>query len=136
MRRLLILLYCLLFPLAGPVWAWGDCFRHNHFHSEHEHQHGVAPDLKTHGDAEDVNAAPRFHCPEHWFESDLLAASAARSNTKPQDYRHLTVSHFDAILQVASLSVEKSSIQHSGKSPPYPFLIGPSPHLLLSVFRI
>jgi len=45
-------------------------------------------------------------------------------------------SHSDLSKEQIFLSVQGDSTHHVERFPPYPFLMGLSPHLFLSVFRI
>jgi hypothetical protein len=135
-KRFLTVLLCLFFFLSGPAWVWADCFKHTHGATDEAHHHGVISAVIHHGHSEDDGSAPRFHCPQFWFDLNAVVSSLVTSKPKPLDYKDRLASYSDLSLQQFSLSLQSRSIESVEKFLSYPFLIGVSPHLLLSVFRI
>ena len=136
-KRLFISLFCLLFLFSGPLWAWADCFRHNHVGVE-EHHHGGARELLISdvGDTDHDDSGPRFHCPELRFDTESLNSLSTRPMPKPQDHEYKLASHSDLSKEQIFLSVQSDSTNHVRRFPSHPFLMSVSPYLLLSVFRI
>ena len=133
-KRLFISLFCLLFLFSGPLWAWADCFRHSH--AGVEHHHDVASVVIHDGGSEHDDSAPQFHCPQFRFDGDCLTSLSTRSMPKPQDGQYNLAVHSNLPAEQISLSVQSDFTNHIGKFPSYPFLVGVSPHLLFSIFRI
>jgi hypothetical protein len=134
MQRFLVCLFCWVFLLSGPISAWADCFRHGHGTVE-EHHHGAISDLH-HGDSGHDHSAPRVHCAQLRFDLQSLAPLSAKSDPKPRDHEYKLTSHSDLIAEQTVLNAQSFSIRNAGRFPRYPFLVGLSPHLLLSVLRI
>ncbi len=136
MKRLLVLLFCFLFPLSGPAWALVDCFGHVHGRFAALHHHDTADrGFEGSREAEHDDPSPRFHCPELQFDIDSAVFSGG--NLKPRaQYKDQLSSNIDLSTQHASLIVRRLSIESVRPFLPYAFLVGLSPHLLLSVFRI
>jgi len=136
-KRFLTVLLCLFFFLSGPAWVWADCFKHSHVATDEElHHHDLVSAVIHHGNSEDSSSGPRFHCPQFRFDLDAVVSSLVTSKPKPLEYKHRLASYSDLSLQQFSLSLQNRSIESPEKFLSYPFLIGISPHLLLSVFRI
>jgi hypothetical protein len=133
MQRFFISLFCLCFLLSGPVSAWADCFRHSH--GTVEEDHGAISE-SHHGDSEPDHSAPWFHCPQLRFDLESLASLSAKSDPKPPDHEYKLASHSDLSTEQTSLNAQSRSIAGVRRFPRHPFLVGLSPHLLLSVFRI
>jgi hypothetical protein len=89
-----------------------------------------------HADSETDHSAPRFHCPQLRFDLQSLASLSVKSDRKPRDHEYKLASHPDLSTEQTFLNAQNRSIKSAGRFPHYPFLIGLSPHLLLSVFRI
>jgi hypothetical protein len=136
MHRFFISLFCLFFLLSGPISAWAECFRHSHGAVDGQHYHGAASDLIQDADSEQDHAAPRVHCPQLRFDLQSLASLSAKSDLKPRDHEYELASHSDLSTEQTSLNVQTCSIRSPGRFPYYPFLVGISPDVLLSVFRI
>src|SRR5262249_59035965 len=110
--------------------------RHSHGVVEENDHHGVASDVIVHSGSGPDDSVPRIHCAPLRFDIESLASPSARLSTKSQDYKYRLVSAVNILLQHSSLSIPSRSIERAGRYPPYTFLIGLSPHLFLSVFRI
>ena len=136
MKRFLTVVLCLFFSLSGPAWAWADCFRHSHVGTDEAHHQEVVSDVIYHGHSEPDDSAARFHCPQLRFDFAAVVSSLVTSKPKPLEYHYRLASPSDLSLQQFSLSLQSRSIENVEKFLSYPFLIGISPHLLLSVFRI
>ena len=134
MKQILTILFSLFFQFNAISAVLADCFRHSHGVVEENHHHGTTSDVTVHSGSDHDDSVPRIHCAPLRFDIESLASSSARSNTKPQDYKYRLVSAVDMLPQHSSLSIP--TIEKAGRYPPYTFLIGLSPHLLLSVFRI
>jgi len=135
-NRFLTVVLCLFFVLSGPAWAWADCFRHSHVATDEEHHHhDLVSNVIHHGNSEDDDSGSRFHCPQFWFDLNA-SVSSLLSKPKPLEYKHRLASASDLSLPQFSLSLQSRSIESVEKFLSYPFLIGISPHLFLSVFRI
>jgi hypothetical protein len=132
-KPVLILLFGLFFPLSVTASAWAECFRHSHAAVDELHHHGGASDFMQHADSEYDHSAPRVHCPHLRFAS--LASLSAKSDPKLRDHEYRLASLLVSIEQTA-LNVQNGAIKSAGRFPSYSFLVGLSPHLLLSVFRI
>jgi hypothetical protein len=136
MQRFFISLFCLFFLFSGPISAWADCFRHSHGTVEEHHHHGDISD-SHHGDSEHDHSAPRVHCAQLRFDLQSLVSLSAKSDPKPRDHEYKLASHSDLSAEQTFLNAQNRFISSSaGRFPRYPFLVGLSPHLLLSVFRI
>jgi hypothetical protein len=136
MQRFFNSLFCLFFLLSGPISSWADCFRHIHGTVEEQHHHGAISD-SHHGDSEHDHSAPRVHCAQLRFDLQSVASLSAKSDPKPPEHEYKLASHSDLSAEQASLNAQNRFISSSGgRFPRYPFLVGLSPHLLLSVFRI
>jgi hypothetical protein len=135
MQRFFISLFCLFFLLSGPVSAWADCFRHSHGTVEEQHHHGAISD-SHHGDSEHDHSAPRVHCAQLRFDLQSLASLSAKADPKPRDHEYKLAAHSDLSTVQGSLQGQSRFIASVRRFPGYPFLVGLSPHLLLSVFRI
>jgi hypothetical protein len=127
MQRFFISMFCLSFLLSGPISAWADCFRHSH---------GIVEERHHHGDSEHDHSAPRVHCAQLRFDLQSLASLSAKLDPKPRDHEYKLASHSDLSIEQTFLNVQILSIRNAGRFPRYPFLVGLSPHLLLSVLRI
>jgi hypothetical protein len=137
MQRLLISLFSLFFLLTGPASVWADCFRHVHETVGEGHHHGGASDSIHAPHAEPDHSAPWFHCPQTRFDLQSLVSLSAKSNPKPQDHEFKLAAHPDLSAEETSMAAQNRFISGgAGRFPRYPFLVGLSPHLLLSVFRI
>jgi hypothetical protein len=137
MHRFFISLFCLFFLISGPISVWADCFRHSHGIVEEQHNHDGVSDSIEHTDSGHDQAAPRFHCSQLRFDFQSIASLAVKSDPKPRDQEYKLASHSDLSAEQASLNAQNRFISSSaGRFPRYPFLVGLSPHLLLSVFRI
>lgn len=137
MKRFLIILFCLSFSLNGAASAWADCFKHHHNGTDEEHHHsGIVAGMIHHGDSEDDHSAPRFHCPPSQFDLDAVVPAFTTSKPKQLESKYKLSPRPDLSAQQFSFNIESRSIEAAGKFLSYPFLIGISPHLLLSVFRI
>jgi hypothetical protein len=135
MQRFFISLFCLFFLISGPISAWADCFRHSHWTVEEEHHHGAISDSHL-GDSEHDHSPPRVHCAQLRFDLQSLASLSAKADPKP-DQEYKLASYSDSSVEQTSLNAQNRFISSSaGRFPRYPFLVGLSPHLLLSVFRI
>jgi hypothetical protein len=128
-----ILLFCLLFPLSGPAWALVDCFGHAHGEDVVHHHNGFAG---IDHEAKAPHDAPMFHCPEFRFDTVSVGSVASRSNPKLRDYKYTLTSCRDPSTTEPAITVPSRSFQIIRRTLSYPFLIGLSPHLFLSVFRI
>jgi hypothetical protein len=135
MQRFFISLFCLFFLLSGPISAWADCFRHSHGTVEERHHHGAISD-SHHGDSEHDHSAPRVHCAQLRFDLQSLAPLSAKSDPKPRDHEYKLISHSDLSAEQTFLNAQSFFIRNAGRFPRYPFLIGLSPHLFVSVLRI
>src|SRR5262249_17513493 len=98
--------------------------------------HGAASDVIVHSGSDHDDSVPRIHCDPLRFDIESLTSPSARLSTKPQDHKYRLASAVDILLQQSSLNITSRSIERAGRYPPYTFLIGLSPHLFLSVFRI
>ena len=137
MKQFLTILFCLFFSFSGSAWVWADCFTHSHGATDEGlHHHDLVSDVFHHDNSEDDASAPRFHCPQFQFDLDAVLSSLVTSKPKPLEYKHRLASYSDLSLQQFSLSLQSRSIESPEKFLSYPCLIGISPHLLLSVFRI
>ena len=136
MKQILAILFSLFFQFSAISAVLADCFRHSHGVVEKHHHHGVSSDVIVNSDSDHDASVPRIHCTPLRFDTESLTSLSARSNTKPQDYKYRLVSAVDMLPQQSSLSIPSRSIERAGRYPPYTFLIGLSPHLFLSVFRI
>jgi hypothetical protein len=135
MQRFFISLFCLFFQLSGPISAWADCFRHSHGTVEEQHHHGAISD-SHHRDSEHDHSASRVHCAQLRFDLQSLASLSAKSDPKPRDHEYKLASHSDLSTEQTFLNAQSFSIRNAGRFPRYPFLVGLSPHLFLSVLRI
>jgi hypothetical protein len=135
-KKILVVLFSLFFPFSAITSAWADCFRHQHGVVEENHHHDAASDVIAHSDSDHDNSVPRIHCAQLQFDIESLTSLSAGSNPKPQDYKYRLASVVDLFAQQSSLAIPSHSIKRAGRYPPYTFLIGLSPHLFLSVFRI
>jgi hypothetical protein len=135
-KRILAILFSLFFQFSAISAVLADCFRHSHGVVEENHHRGAASDVIVHSDSGHDDSVPRIHCAPLRFDIESLTSPSARSNTKSQDYKSRLVPAVDMLPQHSSLSIPSRSIEKAGRYPPYTFLIGLSPHLLLSVFRI
>src|SRR6266481_2944102 len=135
MQRFFISLFCLFFLLSGPISAWADCSRHSHGRVEEQHRHGAISD-SHHGDSEHDHSAPRVHCAQLRFDLQSVASLSAKSDPKPRHHEYELASSSDLSTEQTFLNAQSLSIKNAGRLPRYPFLVGLSPHLLLSVFRI
>ena len=71
------------------------------------------------------------------FDLQSLVSLSAKSDPKPRDHEYKLASHSDLSAEQTFLNAQNRFISSSaGRFPRYPFLVGLSPHLLLSVFRI
>ena len=136
MQRLFISLFCLFFLLSGPISAWADCFRHSHETVEKGHHHGGASDSIQQFHSEYDHSAPPVHCPQLRFDPASLASLSANSDLKPRDHEYKLSSLADLSTEQTSLNIQSCSIRSPGRFSCYPFLVGLSPHVLLSVFII
>lgn len=137
MQRLFISLLCLFFLLSGPISVWADCFRHSHGTLEEQHHHDGVSDSFQHTDSRHDQATPRFHCPQLLFDFQSIVSLSAKSDPKPRNHEYKLASHSDLSAEQIFLNAQNRFINSSaGRFPRYPFLVGLSPHLLLSVFRI
>ena len=135
MQRLFISLFCLFFLISGPISAWADCFRHSHGIVEERHHHGAISD-SHHGDSENDHSAPRVHCAQLRSDLQSVASLSAKAAPKPRDHGYKLASHSDLSTEQIFLNAHSFSIRNAAKFPRYPFLVGLSPHLFLSVLRI
>jgi hypothetical protein len=135
-KQILAILFSLFFQFSAASAVLADCFRHSHAVVEVNHHHGATSDVIVHSGSDHDDSVPRIHCAPLRFDIASLTSPSARSNTKPQDYKYRLASAVDMLPQHSSLSIPSRSIENAGRYPPYTFLIGLSPHLLLSVFRI
>jgi len=135
-KQILAILFSLFFQFSAISAVLADCFRHSHGVVEENHHHGAASDVIVHSGSDHDDSVPRIHCAPLRFDIESLTSPSARLNTKPQDYKSRLVSAVDMLPQPSPLSIPSRSIEKAGRYPPYTFLIGLSPHLLLSVFRI
>jgi hypothetical protein len=128
-KQLLTIFIVVFFFLSGPASLWADCSKQVHSHSA---EHDALDALSHPSEADktdDTDSAPRIHCPPSQF--DLNAISATVTTSKPNQYQG-KLARLSAADE-CSLAIHRiESIRSVG----YPFLIGISPHLLLSVFRI
>ena len=136
MQRFFLSLFCLFFLISGPISAWADCFRHSHGTVEEQHHHGAISDTRR-GDSEHDHSAPRVHCAQLRFDLQSLASLSVKADPKPRDQEYKLTSHSDSSAEQTSLNAQNRFISSSARRfPRYPFLVGLSPHMLLSVFRI
>ncbi len=136
MKQVLAILFSLFFQFSAISAVLADCFRHSHGVVEENHHHGATSDVIVLSGSDHDNSDPRIHCAPLRFDIESLTSPSARSNTKPQDYKYKLASAVDMLPQQSSLSIPSRSIEKAGRYPPYTFLIGLSPHLFLSIFRI
>jgi hypothetical protein len=136
MRRFIISLFCLFFLLSGPISAWAGCFRRSHAGVDEQHHHGGASDSIHHTASEHDHSASRIHCPQLRFDIESLASLAGKTDPKPRDHQYKLVLRADVSTEQISLKLHSGAITGTGRFPSYPFLVGLSPYLLLSVFRI
>jgi len=134
-KQILAILFILVLQFSAISAVLADCFRHSHGVVE-EHHHGATLDVIGHSDSDHNDSVPRIHCAPLRFDIESLTVLSARLSTKPQDYKYRLASAVDILPQQSSLSIPSRSIEKAGRYPPYTFLIGLSPHLFLSVFRI
>jgi hypothetical protein len=137
MQRVFISLLCFLFLISGPISVWADCFRHAHETVGEGHHHGGAFGSIQATHAEPDHSAPWFHCPQTRFDLQSLVSLSAKSDPKLRDHEYNLAPHSDLSREQGFLNAQNRFISSSaGRFPRYPFLVGLSPHLLLSVFRI
>jgi len=135
-KQILTILFSLFFQFNAISAVLADCFRHSHGVVEENHHHGTTSDVTVHSGSDHDDSVPRIHCAPLRFDIESLTSLSARLSTKPQDYKYRLASAVDILSQQSSLSIPSRSIEKAGRYPPYTFLIGLSPHLFLSVFRI
>jgi hypothetical protein len=137
MQRVVISLLCFLFLISGPSSVWADCFRHAHETVGEGHHHGGASDSIHATHAEPDHSAPWFHCPQTRFDLQSLVSLSPKSDPKPRDHEYKLAWHLDLSAEQTALSAQNHfTSSGAGRFPRYPFLVGLSPHVLLSVFRI
>ena len=136
MKQILAILFSLFFQFSAISAVLADCFRHSHAVVEENHHHGATSDVIGHSDSDHDDSVPHIHCAPLRFDIESLTSLSARSNPKPQDCKYRLAWAVDMLPQQSSLSIPSRSIERAGRYPPYTFLIGLSPHLFLSVFRI
>ena len=136
MKQILAILFSLFFQFSAISAVLADCFRHSHGVVEENHHHGAASDVIVHASSDHNDSLPRIHCDPLRFDIESLTSPSPRSKPKPQDYKYRQASAVDMLPQHSSLSIPSRPIEKAGRYPPYTFLIGLSPHLFLSVFRI
>jgi len=135
-KQILAILFSLFFQFSAASAVLADCFRHSHGVIQENHHHDAAPYASLHPDSDHDNSVPRIHCDPLRFDIESLTSPSARLITKSQDCKYRLASAVDMLPRHSSVSIPSRSIERAGRYPPYTFLIGLSPHLLLSVFRI
>ena len=130
-RRVLVFLFCLCFPLSGAISVWADCFKHTHTGLQQDH-HDAAHRPDT-GDHAEHQSSAVIHCSEAKLAVDAATTSSTllTSNSHRAEYR---------ITLPIDISKEQNPFSlgrhFPGTSPPYLFLQSLPPYLVLSVFRI
>jgi len=135
-KQILAILFSLFFQFSAISAVLADCLRHNPGVVEENHHHGTTSDVIVHSGSDHDDSVPRIHCAPLRFDIESLTSPSARLSTKSQDYKSRLVSAVDMLPQHSSESISSRYIERAGRYPPYAFLIGLSPHLFLSVFRI
>jgi hypothetical protein len=134
-KQSLTILLAVFFFLSGPASLWADCFKHTH--TDHAHHHSTVSDLQHRSDSATADhSAPRVHCSPSQFDLDAIVPTLTTLKPKLLDYKSKLLSRLDLSAQQFSFNIQRRSVETAGKFLAYPFLIGISPHLLLSVFRI
>jgi len=133
-KQSLTILLAIFFFLSGPALVWADCFKHSH--SDKEHHHSSLSDADHRSDSDHNHSDARVHCSSLQFDFDAVSSTLATPKPKPIEYKYNLVRQSDVSADQFSLAIRSRSIETAQNSLSYPYVIGISPHLLLSVFRI
>jgi hypothetical protein len=134
MQRFFVFLFCWLLLLSGPFSAWVDCFQHSH-ESVEDHHSGVLDSIRHAGDEHD-HFPLRLNCSRLGFDLESLPSSFHKPALKLWDREYRLAFHGNLSAEQASVSARGAFTQDKLGFTQYPLLVGLSPHLFFSVFRI
>jgi hypothetical protein len=126
------ILLALFFFFSGPVSIWADCFRHSH----EGHHHSSVSALQDRDESNDEDSAAWLHCSPLQFDLDAVSSTLTTSKPKPIEYKYNLARQPDFTADQFSLAIRSRSFETAQNPLTYPYVIGISPHLLLSVIRI
>ena len=131
-KQLLTILTTTFFLVSGPASLWADCFRHVHSHSEEDEPLHAGLHSSPAHPSEETDSAARIHCPPSQFDLDAVSSTARIATKTLKNENYIRVGSLFAADEFSSATHRIQPVKPVG----YPLLIGISPHLLLSVFRI